>query len=150
MVSASNAGGESANSTPASATLRPPAPSGLTASPGNNQVALSWTAASGATSYTLMRGTNLGGPYPTVVATGPGTSTTDTGLTNGTTYYYVVTASNGGGESGPSTEASAMPQVAPPSAPTGLTAATTTSGDGPVALSWTASSGTVDSYSVKR
>src|SRR5262249_19367707 len=40
-----------------------------------------------------------------------GTTFTDTGLTNGTTYYYKIAAVNAGGTSTLSNEASAMPQV---------------------------------------
>ena len=40
----------------------PGAPSGLTATPGDGQVTLGWTAVSGATSYTVKRATVAGGP----------------------------------------------------------------------------------------
>jgi len=124
----------------------PSAPTGLTATGGNAQVALSWTAASGATSYTVKRGTTSG-TYGTTVASGvTGTSYTDTTVTNGTTYYYVVTATNSAGTSGNSSQASATPNVSVPSAPTGLTA---NGGNAQVALSWTAASGAT-SYTVKR
>ncbi|MCC2670997.1 MAG: hypothetical protein K0Q72_3468, partial [Armatimonadetes bacterium] len=100
VVTATNAGGESAASAQAAATpvaplpAAPGAPTGLLASAGNGQVALSWTAAAGATSYTVKRSTTSGAGY-TAIATGlTGTSYANTGLTNGTTYYYVVTASN--------------------------------------------------------
>src|SRR5207244_5153571 len=76
----------------------PPAvPTNVTATAGNGQVTLSWSASSGATSYNVKRSTTSGGPY-TTVASPTTTSYTDTGLTNGTTYYYVVTAVNTGGE----------------------------------------------------
>jgi fibronectin type 3 domain-containing protein len=142
------AGGESADSVQASAMPQaspPAAPTGLTATPGNAQVSLSWTAATGATSYRVKRATVSGGPY-TTVASPTATSFTNIGLTNGTTYYYVVTAVNGGGESGNSTQISATPQASAPAAPTGLTA---TPGNAQVALSWTASTGAT-SYNVKR
>lgn len=124
----------------------PPAtPTGLRASAGNAQVALTWTASSGTTSYHVKRSTTTGGPY-TQISSPTSASFTDTGLTNGTTYYYVVSAMNASGESANSTEASAKPQAAIPSAPTGLHA---TAGNAQVALTWTASSGTT-SYHVKR
>jgi fibronectin type 3 domain-containing protein len=87
----------------------PAAPANLTATAGNAQVSLSWTASSGATSYTVKRSTTSGGPYTDVASGITGTSYTNTGLTNGTTYYFVVTASNSGGQSGNSNQASATP-----------------------------------------
>ncbi|HET9313992.1 MAG TPA: endo-1,4-beta-xylanase [Vicinamibacteria bacterium] len=91
---------------------QPPAPpTGLTATAGNAQVALTWSASSGATSYNVKRATTSGGPYATVGSTA-GTSFTSTGLTNGTTYFFVVSAVNGAGESTSSAQASATPQAA--------------------------------------
>jgi len=125
----------------------PPAPTGLGAIAGHGQVSLSWTASSGATSYNVYRGTSAGGEGATPVKTGvTGPAFTDTGLTNGATYYYKVAAVNGSGTSGFSNEVSAMPQVAAPAAPTGLTA---TAGHMQVSLKWTASSGAT-SYNVYR
>ena len=68
-----------------------PVPSGLSATAGNAQVSLSWNTSLGATNYNLKRSTTSGGPYTNLV-TLTGTSYTDTGLANGTTYYYVVSA----------------------------------------------------------
>ena len=90
----------------------PEATSGLAATAGNAQVALSWTAASGATGYSVHRASTSGGPYTTVQTNIVGTSFTDTGLTNGTTYYYVVSATNAEGEGLSSNEASATPAAA--------------------------------------
>jgi predicted carbohydrate-binding protein with CBM5 and CBM33 domain len=98
----------------------PPAPTGLAAAAGNAQVALTWTAASGATGYNVKRSTTNGGPYSNVATNVTGTSYTNTGLTNGTTYYYVVTAVNASGESPVSLQASGTP-----SAPTGDTGGVT-------------------------
>ncbi|MFZ0955869.1 MAG: glycoside hydrolase family 44 protein [Candidatus Sulfotelmatobacter sp.] len=89
----------------------PPAPTGLTATAGNQQVSLSWSASTGATSYNVKRGTVNGGPY-TTASSPTTTSYSDTGLTNGTAYYYVVTAVNANGESGNSNQASATPASA--------------------------------------
>ena len=87
----------------------PSAPTGLTAAAGNAQVVLSWTAASGATSYNVKRATTSGGAYTTVATGVTGTTYTNTGLTNGTTYYYVVSSVNSAGESANSSQASATP-----------------------------------------
>ena len=89
----------------------PPAPAGLSATAGNAQVGLNWSAASGATSYNVKRATVSGGAYTTIAFGITSTSYTDTdaGLTNGDTYYYVVSAVNTTGESAPSSEVSATP-----------------------------------------
>jgi cellulose 1,4-beta-cellobiosidase len=107
------------NATPLAPIPQPP--TGVTATPGNAQVSLSWTASSGATSYNVKRSTTNGGPYTTVGSTG-GTSFTNTGLTNGTAYFYVVTAANASGESGNSAQVTATPQAVAPAPPTGVTA----------------------------
>jgi len=91
----------------------PGAPSNLTASAGNSQVTLNWTAGSGATSYNIYRGTSAGGESTTAIATNVGGAPyTNTGLTNGTKYYYTVKAVNSAGTSGASNEASATPAAA--------------------------------------
>jgi len=121
VVSAVNSAGQSANSAQASATPQaavtvPAAPTALTATAGNAQVSLSWTASSGATGYNVKRATTSGGPYTTVATGVTGTTYTNTALTNGTTYYYVVSAVNSAGESTNSAQASATPAgtVTPP------------------------------------
>src|SRR5579864_5912172 len=129
----------------ATSSTAPAAPTNVVATGGNGQVALSWSASSGATSYNVKRATTSGGPY-TTIASPTTTSYTDISVTNGATYYYVVSAVNTAGESGNSSEVSATPQLAVPAAPTNLVA---TAGNGQVALSWSASSGAT-SYNVKR
>jgi hypothetical protein len=124
----------------------PAAPTGFAASAGNSQISLTWTASTGATSYSVKRGTSNGGPY-TQIATPAAASYMDSGLTNGTTYYYVVAAVNSVGTSANSSQAAATPTAGPtvPAVPTGLTA---TAGPAQVSLSWNASGAT--SYHVKR
>jgi hypothetical protein len=96
--------------TQAAAVLPPAAPTGLTATAGNGQVALSWTASSGATSYNVYRGTASGEESSTPIATGvTAANYTVTGLTNGTPYYFKVAAVNAGGVSGFSSQATATP-----------------------------------------
>ena len=88
-----------------------PPPTGLTPTPGNGQVQLIWNPVPGATGYNVKRATTSGGPYITV-ATVTGTSFTDTGLTNGTTYFYVVSAFTASVESANSGQVSATPLAA--------------------------------------
>jgi large repetitive protein len=89
----------------------PAAPTGLTTTPGNNQVALSWTQGNGPTgTYSIFRGTAAGAEGSTAIASGiTGTQYIDTAVTNLTTYFYTVTANNNVGASSPSNEAMAVP-----------------------------------------
>ena len=119
--------------------LAPATPSGVLATAGDAQVVLTWSAAANAQSYKVYRGATL-------VGSPPGTTFTDTGLTNGTAYSYTVVAVNGSATSAASTAASATPMAPAPAAPTGLTA---TPGNAQVALSWTAVP-TATSYRVYR
>ena len=112
VVAASNAAGSSANSAQVSALPAlpnpPPTPNGLTATAGNQQVALNWNGSAGATSYKVGRSTTNGGPY-TNIASPAANAYTDAALNDGTTYYYVVAALNAGGTSSNSTQVSATP-----------------------------------------
>jgi hypothetical protein len=97
----------------------PAAPVSATATGGNGQATVSWTASPGATSYSVTASPGGG----TCTANSPSTSCTVTGLTNGAPYSFSVTASNTLGTS-PAATASATP-VAP---------ATTTTTTSPRAL----------------
>jgi len=77
----------------------PLAPTNLVVTTSNSKPALSWTAASGATSYNVKRAGTLAGPY-TTIATITSASYTDTSAASCATYFYVVSASNSNGESG--------------------------------------------------
>ncbi|HSR12810.1 MAG TPA: fibronectin type III domain-containing protein [Thermodesulfobacteriota bacterium] len=135
VVTAFSSYGESSESTTVSAApgIPPPAPTGVVASAGNQQVTMNWNPVTGATRYNLYWGTtpsvnkvsgnliaNVASPF------------THTGRTNGTTYYYVVTAVNSYGESGESAQVSAIPG-APPAAPGGVAAAP---GNTQVTINW--------------
>jgi fibronectin type 3 domain-containing protein len=87
-------------------------PAGLTASPSNAAVSLTWNSAVGANSYMIGRSTITGGPYTNIASGVTATDYRDTGLINGTNYYYVVAATNSYGVSSNSVEVSATP--APP------------------------------------
>jgi fibronectin type 3 domain-containing protein len=89
----------------------PAAPAGLTAAPGNGQVALSWGAVTGAQTYNVFYGIAPGVTTSSAshVMNLTGTTYTVTGLSNGTLYFFVVTAANGAGQSAVSNEASATP-----------------------------------------
>ncbi len=92
-------------------TVPPPAivPTNLSAIAGDAQVALSWAAAAGATSYNIKRATVGGGPY-TPVATGVNaTNFPDVNVLDGVAYYYVISAVNASGESANSAEVTAHP-----------------------------------------
>jgi glucuronoarabinoxylan endo-1,4-beta-xylanase len=131
----------------AGARSAPAAPTGLAATAGNSQVALTWNAAANAASYNIYRSTVKGGAGTTPYMTGvTSTSFTDTRAAAGTTYYYQVTAVSAGAEGARSSEVSATPQVPAPRAPTGLSA---TAGDAQVTLSWAVSSGAA-SYNIYR
>ncbi len=97
------------SATPAASATPPAAPTGLAATAGNGLVGLTWKASTGATSYSIYRGTTSGAEGTTPVGTATSPSFSDTGLTNGTAYYYKVTASNSAGTSGNSNEATATP-----------------------------------------
>ena len=114
-VAAVDAGGTSAQSNEAQATTVPAAPTGLSATAGNGTVNLTWSAATGTTSYNVYQGTSAGGEAAQPVQTQiSGTSIAIGGLSNGTTYYFKVAGVDAGGASPVSAEAMATP-VAPPS-----------------------------------
>ena len=118
----------------------PQAPTNLSATPGNTQATLSWSASSGAWGYNIYQSMTSGSPYTKVGST-TNTNDTVTGLTNGLSYYFVVTATNKAGESGYSNETQAILNLL---APINLTAI---AGNAQVTLNWNASSGAT-SYNI--
>jgi rhamnogalacturonan endolyase len=107
-VVAVNGAGVSANAADL-VNSRQPAPASLSAIATNQQITLTWTESTNATSYTVKRGTSSGNETITVVTGYADTTYTNTGLANDTAYYYVVTATGTGGTSGNSPETSATP-----------------------------------------
>ncbi|UWG96939.1 cell wall-binding repeat-containing protein [Dehalobacter sp. DCM] len=152
-IQAVNSAGYSSYSTVASATTlaaTPSAPSNLTATASSTvstQIGLSWSAVSGATSYSVYRATSINGTY-NLVTTTTATAYTDTGLTANTTYYYKLKATNSAGSSGYSNTASATTIASTkPNAPTDLTASAISTTQ--IQLDWTASTGAA-TYTVYR
>jgi len=94
-------------------------PAGLSATTGNDQVALTWNALPGAASYNVKRSSASGGPYVTISTQGTvtGTSYTDSTATNGMTYYYVVSAATLLGEESETANSPAEASVTLPSPP---------------------------------
>jgi hypothetical protein len=140
-VKAKNGVGSSAFSGSVSGTPLPPpaAPAAPAVMAGNQQLTVSWTAVSGATAYEVWHGTaNDTGSAQQSGGDVTGTTTTITGLANGTTYYVWIKAKNSAGTSGFSPSASGTPQVPVPAAPG---KPTVTAGDSQLTVSWTAVSG---------
>ncbi len=152
IVTAVNYVGEGASSsqvsaTPIAPTAVPPAPAGISATPGDAQVTVGWDAVPGATSYNIYWSTTPG------VTTGSGTKITgaanpyiQAALVNGTTYYYIVTAVNSVGEGAPSIQVSATP-AAPTTAPSAPTGVSASAGDTQIIIGWNAVSGAT-SYNI--
>jgi fibronectin type 3 domain-containing protein len=136
----------SASSAQASAALAPSPPTSLAATAGTDQVGLTWTGSTGATSYEVFRGTSAGAESGTALATTTAATYIDTSAVAGTPYYYKVEACDAGGCSAGGNEATATPTSPTPAVPTGLSV---TPEPGRDALVWTASSGAT-SYKVFR
>jgi hypothetical protein len=89
----------------------PTDPTNLTGVAGSGQVALAWTASTGATAYNVYRGTVFDGEATTPIATVTSPSYTDTGVTNGTLYFYEVAATNSVGISGDTNQITMTPMA---------------------------------------
>jgi hypothetical protein len=93
----------------------PPAPTGLTVTPGNAQATVSWTAPTGViaqapiTDYTVQSKTTSAANFVTFSrAASTATNAIVTGLTNGTAYVFRVASVNAVGTGTPTAESSAV------------------------------------------
>lgn len=89
-----------------------PAPTALATVGSNGSVALTWTACSGASGYTVYRST-ASGTKGSSIGTSASASFTDASGANNTSYYYEVAATNAGGESTASTQVWGLPHILP-------------------------------------
>src|SRR5215831_14530269 len=140
-VNGVGAGPDSSPSAPITPAAVPDAPTGVSGTPGNASVALTWTApgSNGGSAITSYRITPyIGATAQTAINTGStATSYTVTGLTNGTAYTFKVAATNGAGTGADSTASGPLTPTAAslPGAPTSVTG---NPGDSAVALNWSA------------
>ncbi|MEW1954755.1 DUF4082 domain-containing protein [Terrabacter sp. NPDC080008] len=159
-VSATNAigtGPDSAasNSVTPSGPSAPAAPTNVTATAGDKQATVTWTApsdgGSAITSYTVTPYAGATALTPTTVSgSPPATTTTVTGLTNGTAYTFKVSATNAIG-TGPDSAASSAVTPSGPTAPAAPTNVSATAGDKQATVTWTAPSdggSAITSYTV--
>ncbi len=112
--------------------ITPPS-GGVASTDKSNQIDLSWTVVTGATSYNIYRATSSGGVLA-LQGSATGNSYTDTSVSPGTTYWYAMTTVMNGGESAVSDTFSGA-TVAPLVPPSGLSATQGTL-PGRVQLTW--------------
>ena len=133
------------------AACTPPASPALSLTPGDGQVALSWTGAGPGMVYDVFKsdlGCNSG--FTRMANDAAATTLTDTSVANGLAYSYQVIAHPSGNEScgaAPSACQSATPQGAPcvpPAAPGGVTAAA--AGVDRINVTWSAAPGATDYF----
>ena len=124
--------------TPAAAPTAPGAPTGVTASAGNAQATVNFTApvSNGGSAITSYTATSSPGGLTGTCAGPSACAITVSGLTNGTAYTFTVTATNAIGTSTASAASNSVTPVASvPGAPTGVTA---TAGNAKATVNFTA------------
>ena len=124
----------SRSATPTSTVVAPDTPFGLSATPGNGQVMLSWVQPSGGAALTHYE-YEQDGSGTWISTGGKAPSYTVTGLNNGQTYTLRVRAVNSAGASAASGSRTATPTTTKPEAPESLSF---TPGDQQVTLRWRA------------
>lgn len=143
-VAATNAAGDGSYSTSSSAVTAyttPGAPTAVTGTAGEGEVALSWSAPASnggdsITDYIIQYSSNNGSSWTTFSdGTSTSTSETVTGLTNGTSYMFRIAAVNAAGAGTNSTSSAA---VVPRTVPDAPFSATATAANEQVTLSWSA------------
>ena len=139
QVRAENAGGRGPESNTVSVRSLgglPAPPSGLTATPGNSKVVLSWTPSptAGVYYWVYYRDTMNWGNFRRLDAPFSATTATLDLLTNGVTYEFKVAATNWAGDSATTPVVSARPLPPVP----GAASLTAIAGNGEVGLGWNA------------
>jgi len=122
---------------------------------GQTTVSVSWTAVSGATSYTIIfysnasNSTTGGSVFQTITGNTGTSQASSTALVANTFYYATVTAVNAIGSSPASTSSTAVQYIAPliPPAPTNVTMGSFNPQQTTISASWTAAAG-ASSYTV--
>jgi hypothetical protein len=118
---------------PAPSATVPGAPTSVSASAGNAQATVTFTAPTSNGGATITSYTVTSSPGG-VTVTGPASPLTVTGLTNGTAYTFTVVATNSAGSSAPSDASTPVTPVTTPSAPSIISA---TPGNGQVTVAFT-------------
>jgi hypothetical protein len=140
-VVATNAAGDSAPSAQTNAVTPrdvPGPPTNVTASPGNASATVSWTAPLSNGGSALIGYVLTASPGGATKSVGSSTSSTSfTGLTNGTSYTFTIVATNAAGNSVPSAPSNAVTPRTVPGAPTNVVA---TAGNQSASVTWSAPS----------
>jgi hypothetical protein len=156
-ICAFNSSGETCITNWVTATLpvsAPSAPGNVTATGiSSSQIQLSWSSASGATGYRVMRTDGHDSwPWPVIADNlGSGTTSyTDGGLSPNSTYFYYVCAFNSGGETcnSPYVSGTTQPAVTVPIAPTSSSAVALSTSS--IRFAWFDNSNNEDGFYVYR